>query len=234
MKTGVLFDLDATLCDSENQAHKLAMDAMYDSYSAEFPMDRQKFDELFKHSRAEIKREHKGMAVSHERLFYIQRMIEKTHQTIVPDLILKHYHAYWDTLVANVRLLPNTLDTLKELKARGIKTAIVSNLTAYVQFRKLIKLEITPFIDYLVTSQEAGVEKPHPGIFLAALNKMGMLPKDVIMVGDSLDTDIEGANAAGIDSIWLYTERPEVEKLLKEIRPKYTVKNISEILNYIN
>lgn len=233
MKKGILFDLDSTLCDSEKEAHKKGMEALYTSYNDEYAITEGDFDKLFRDSRAEVKREHKGLAASHERLMYIQRMIEKTHKTVVPELILKHYHAYWDTLIENLTLLPTVLETLVELKRMGLKTAVVTNLTSYVQFRKLVKLEISNYIDYLVTSQESGSEKPHPGIFLFALNKMNLLPQDVIMVGDSLETDIDGAIATSIDSVWLYTERSSNSELLQEIKPMYTIQTISEILEII-
>lgn len=233
MKRGVLFDLDSTLCDSETDAHKLGMDALYSSYNEGYTISKEDFDNLFKLSRAEIKREHKGLAASHERLMYIQRMIEKTHNTVIPELILKHYHSYWDTLIENLKPIPNAVEVLRKLKEKGIKTAIVSNLTSYVQFRKIIKLGISDGIDYLITSQEAGAEKPHPSIFLFALKKLNLLPQDVVMVGDSLETDVEGANATGIDSIWLYTPRPNYENLVKEISPLYTINDLNEILYII-
>lgn len=173
------------------------------------------------------------MAASHERLFYIQRMIEKTHNTVIPELIIRHYLAYWDTLINHLELLPNTKEVLIELKKRGLKVCIVSNLTSFVQLRKIVKLGITTEVDYLVTSQEAGVEKPHPAIFLMALNKMELSPHEVFMVGDSLATDVEGANAAKIPSVWLKTDRDDNREMLKEVYPQHTIHNILELLSLI-
>lgn len=56
-------------------------------------------------------------------------------------------------------------------------------------------------MDFIVTSEEAGREKPKPSIFRLALKKAGCSPKETVMVGDSVEKDVRGAEKAGIAGI---------------------------------
>ena len=53
-------------------------------------------------------------------------------------------------------------------------------------------------LDFSVTSAQAGKEKPHPPIFNEALGRAGVLPEEVMHVGDQLRSDVEGARSAGM------------------------------------
>jgi putative hydrolase of the HAD superfamily len=62
-------------------------------------------------------------------------------------------------------------------------------------------LELEPLLDGILTSAEAGVRKPAPAIFAQALAIVDAVPADAIHVGDSLDEDVAGARAAGIEPV---------------------------------
>ncbi|MEM7382017.1 MAG: HAD family hydrolase, partial [Bacteroidota bacterium] len=116
---------------------------------------------------------------------------------------LKYYHMYWDTFLDHMELFPNAENFLKEQKELGHKTCLLTDLTAEIQYRKVERLGIGDYIDFIVTSEEVGVEKPHPTMFLKALGKLGCEAEEAIMIGDSWDKDIVGASVLGIDSIWI-------------------------------
>ena len=82
-----------------------------------------------------------------------------------------------------------------------------------------------------MTSEEAGSEKPHQIMFLSALNKLNLKPDEALMVGDNTVTDIEGANAVGIDTV-LFGRSPKRHKEDYR-RPCYTVKDLSDILDLL-
>ena len=75
-------------------------------------------------------------------------------------------------------------------------------MTAHIQFRKLERLGISGYIDYMTTSEEAGVEKPDIRIFNMALNKLGLPPEEVMYIGDSYRKDVLGAKNTGILPVW--------------------------------
>ena len=232
-KKVVLFDLDNTLYDYK-PVHEKALNEVYKILKKEIKISLKEFLKLFKISRAEINRELAGTASSHNRVLYFQRLVEKSHNTIESDVVLKLYNAYWDNFLKNMKLKKGVIQTLKKLKQLDIKTAIVSDLTTNIQLRKMSKLGITPFIDVLVTSEEAGSEKPNPIMFLLALNKLNVLPSDAIMVGDNPVNDIEGGNSVGLDTILITNKKSTEFKFSQDYqKPNYTIKEIPEILRIL-
>ena len=73
------------------------------------------------------------------------------------------------------------------------------------QIEKLSSLGVLENIQFLVTSEEAGQEKPNSAIFRLALKKLNMVPREVIMIGDSFDKDVLGALRLGIPAYLLET-----------------------------
>jgi HAD superfamily hydrolase (TIGR02253 family) len=234
VKKAVLFDLDDTLYEYE-PVHKKALAEVYKIFNTKImKISREKFTRLFNLSKTEIHQELSGTASSHNRILYFQRLIEKTHNTVDPKIILKLYYIYWGTFLNNMKLKKGVLETLKKLKKQDLKIVLVSDLTTNIQLKKIGKLRITPYIDYLVTSEEAGSEKPHLIMFLLALKKINMLPEDAIFVGDSKSKDISGANAAGIDTVWVTNKKGKLKRDKQNYSlPDYYVKSIPQILNIL-
>lgn len=233
MIKAVLFDLDNTLYDYD-LVHKLAVKAVYDELKIHTKLNYKKFLQLFKISRAEIHRELAGTASAHNRVLYFQRLIEKTHNNLEPSIVLKLYDAYWNTLLDNMKLRSGSIEVLKFCKNNNIKTAIVSDLTTNIQLRKLEKLGISKYIDVLVTSEEAGSEKPHAIMFLLTLNKLGVSPDEALMVGDNIVADIEGANFVGLITVLL--KKGKLARIPKEDyqKPNFTINNINELIKAID
>jgi len=94
------------------------------------------------------------------------------------------------------RVLPGVTETLRGLRARGLEVAVVSNWDISLHER-VEELGLRPLTTTVVTSAEAGAEKPDPRIFLVALDRLGVDPARAVHVGDG-EADAEGAAAAGI------------------------------------
>ena len=82
------------------------------------------------------------------------------------------------------------------------KVCIITDLTAEIQYRKIKKLKLTNLIDFIVTSEEAGIEKPSSNIFELALKKINLKSSEICMIGDSYEKDIVGGINLGIKSFW--------------------------------
>ncbi|MBD3355173.1 HAD-IA family hydrolase [Candidatus Woesearchaeota archaeon] len=232
MKKAVLFDLDNTLYDYD-PAHKKALKQTHKILKKHIKISFKRFLKLYDVSKAEIHKELSGTASAHNRILYFQRLIEKTENTVVPNIILELYDTYWNTFLKSMKLRKNAVFTLKKLKEKGLKIVIVSDLTTRIQLRKLKKLKIADYIDFLVTSEEAGSEKPHSIMFLLALNKLKILPKEALMVGDNVVADIEGANAVGLDTVLIKNKKP-LRKQKEDYRnPNHVIKEIDEVLDLI-
>ena len=61
---------------------------------------------------------------------------------------------------------------------------------------------LSEYFENVFLSDKVGVNKPHPLIFEHALKVSGVLPNEVIMIGDNFSSDISGAQSCGIDQIW--------------------------------
>ncbi len=99
------------------------------------------------------------------------------------------------------RVVPGTIPLLKALKP-AFKIGIVTNCETAEQHSKLQACQLTPFIDNLITSQDVGIPKPDPQIFAAALMRLDCQAGETVMIGDSWERDIIGADNAGIRAIW--------------------------------
>ena len=85
------------------------------------------------------------------------------------------------------------------------------------------------YLNHLVTSEEAGCEKPGQNIFRLALEKLNLEANEVCMIGDNFDKDIIGASNVSIQSIWL--NRTKTTIILPE--NCIEIKDISSINKYI-
>jgi len=108
-------------------------------------------------------------------------------------------------------LFDDVLSTLKALKQQSFTLGLLTNLDSdMVSICRELGLE--PYLDFVVTSKEAGADKPSPPIFLAALDKAGVNASEAVHVGDQYKLDVIGARGVGINPILVdrYDICPEV------------------------
>jgi putative hydrolase of the HAD superfamily len=116
----------------------------------------------------------------------------------------------------NFDLYEDVFPVLEELRRAELRIAVVSNgirdLTAFVAHHRLD-------VDAIVDSRTHGRVKPHPTIFQRALDLVEVTAASAVMVGDSLEEDVEGARALGMRAILIDREdrHPEVEGRLKDL-----------------
>lgn len=100
------------------------------------------------------------------------------------------------------RAYPDAEPALRELRDAGLRIVCVSNWDISLG-EVLERCGLAPYMDGIVSSAAAGVRKPDPAIFVAALDPLGLGPVDAVHVGDTPEEDVEGARAAGIEAILL-------------------------------
>ena len=94
----------------------------------------------------------------------------------------------------------DVLPTMDLLRAQGMTLGLISNMNR--EGGELVEsLGLASSLDFAVTSFEVGDEKPHPPIFLAALERAGAEPQEAVHVGDQLTSDVEGARGVGINPV---------------------------------
>ncbi len=195
----VLFDLDNTLYEYE-KCNRAALEAVIGRLSAVFSKPKETVKEVFDQSRKKVKEWLKGTAASHSRFLYFQKTVETLKGSTDVKLTQDVHHLFWGTYFNEMELFDGVIDFLKMLKEAGIKIAIVSDLTVDTQFKKLSKLGIENYIDFVITSEEAGHDKPANPIFQLALEKLELQKDEIVLIGDDLK-DVEGAKEMGFGYI---------------------------------
>jgi 2-haloacid dehalogenase len=109
---------------------------------------------------------------------------------------------YMERLAAQTSLVDGAVDTLAAVLP-GRQLAIITNGIAQVQRPRVAASAIAGLVDHLVISEEVGAAKPDPAIFAEAMERMGRPERrEVLVIGDSLSSDIAGGRAAGLDTCW--------------------------------
>lgn len=116
----------------------------------------------------------------------------KAHADLIDRLI-----GIWNKNRLLAKPYDDTIDTLKALKEKGIKLAITSNAPNGAVEPVIERFEMGEYFDDILISSDVGKLKT-TGLFDFAAEKLGLSKEDIIIVGDSIDTDIKGAEKAGI------------------------------------
>ncbi len=190
-----LFDTDNTLYDY-HPAHMAAHKAVRDKVVTTFSIATDDFDKAYKEARKQVKDRLNGTASSHSRLLYMQRMLEIMGLGSQVLLSLDLEQCYWRSFLSSAVLFDDVKEVLDDIRLLGIPVAIVTDLTSQIQFRKIVYFGLDHYFDCIVTSEEAGFDKPHKAPFNMALSKMNPKGDRIWMIGDNPENDIRGAREA--------------------------------------
>ena len=157
------------------------------------------------------------------------------------ELLFEAIGVSMDPELFSVRYLPN-LATQSELTEGALKVvqalhskyrlAIITNGLRDVQRPRLARSAIRDYIADIIISEEVGAVKPERAIFDAAFQRMGHPNKDeVLLIGDSLTSDIAGASNYGIDTCWF---NPEGKARREGLEIKYEIRHLTDLLEILN
>ncbi len=146
-----------------------------------------------------------------------------------PEVVCSFVDCYSALRDEAVRPLPGATDALHAFRARGQSLAVVSNGGAEPQRAKIDRFGLGPFFDAILIEGEWGVGKPDPSIFLEALRRLDVPREHAWMVGDNLEADVAGAQAAGLYTVWNDLERRGLPES-SSIRPDRIIHQLSELL----
>lgn len=124
----------------------------------------------------------------------------------------------------DIELYEDVLPTLNSLKKK-YTLGILSNGNSYPELCGLDEM-----FQFTVFSQDFGMEKPDPLIFEVVLKEANCTKQQIIHIGDSLESDIAGANNADIQCVWLNREQ---KKNTTNLRINYEITSLSELLDFL-
>jgi 2-haloacid dehalogenase len=138
--------------------------------------------------------------------------------------------AYIEQLGICTDLMEGAYEVLQTLRG-NCKLAIITNGLQAVQRSRLDRSTIRDFIDALIISEEVGAAKPHAAFFDAAFARTGYpSKKDILIIGDSLTSDIQGGVNYGIDTCWY---NPAGEPAPEALSISYEIKNLHQLLEFL-
>jgi putative hydrolase of the HAD superfamily len=139
-----------------------------------------------------------------------------------------HPKNLWDQYLSiapsKTHLFPNTLEVLEYLQQKGYDLSIITNGFKEVQHLKISNSGLEKFFANVFISEDIGWQKPEAEIFRHAMQATGGIPESSIMIGDTLDTDILGAQNAGIDQVFF-----NPAKLPHEAEPTYEIHSLPQL-----
>lgn len=136
----------------------------------------------------------------HNRQIRYQNALEILGKPIYP-YGTEAYRVYWNYVLDHMKPEPGIKDLLGELKRRNVYLGIGTDMTSYIQNQKLERLGVISYFDSIVSSEEAGRDKPDQEIFRLCMEKAGCSPRECLFVGDSWPRDIEGARRVGMHAL---------------------------------
>lgn len=123
---------------------------------------------------------------------------------------------------------PHTHTCLSYLKEQNYKLHIITNGFNEVQGRKLQNSKLENYFSHVITSENAGANKPHAQIFEYALNITGAQIEKSLMIGDDLNTDIKGAREIGMDHIYF-----NPKKISHKEKTNYEIQSLKELIQIL-
>jgi len=134
---------------------------------------------------------------------------------------------YLEYVVEYSTMLEGAIELLEALKDK-VNLAIITNGLKECQRARMDRLNITDYFDVIVVSDEIGVAKPQAGFFDFAFKESGFPTKEkVLVVGDSLGSDIKGGNDYGLDTCWI---NPTGKTNTSGNIPTFEITSVKELL----
>lgn len=225
----IFFDLDRTLWDFDAAA-EVAFERIYEKYNLKslgIPSAHE-FHEVYHPLNEQLWVQYRADKITKDDLnrtrFVLPLEHYGIHDTDLADHLSEDY-VYWSPRI--VRLVPGTMELLEYLKPK-YHLHLITNGFQEVQHTKLSGSGLEPYFETLTVSEEVGVKKPNPEIFHYALRKAGAEAEESLMIGDEMAVDIDGARAAGMDTLLFHPTEDRVEG-----ECTYEVRSLMEIIGLL-
>ena len=233
----IFLDWDDTIGDFHGAAD-LALAQMYEKYQLDrYFASLDEFVGLYKPHNLELWAKYGEDKVTKEYLSLDRFLFPLMHGSLYPNgetaqvirLAMTMSDDFLALTTAHFSLLEGAEELVRYL-AEKYPLTIVTNGFIEVQYEKFDKSGLRDCFAHIVLSEEVGCQKPNPRIFEEALRMNGFQAEDVVMIGDSWNSDIQGAINAGIDQIWI---RKSKDPLPEGQSATYLVQSLSEVMEIL-
>lgn len=211
----VFFDLDHTLWDFEKNS-ALSFQSIFKTHPMPFSVD--EFLEKYVPINLKYWKKYRLNEITKEELRYqrLKEAFDSVKYSATDDLINEVAELYIVKLAEQKHLFEDSLAVLNYLKPR-YKLHIITNGFEEVQYKKMYNSGISNYFLTTTTSEDVMLKKPHPKVFLHALEKANATAAESIMIGDNLEADIFGALDVGMDAIYFGNNTTFVGKRVEQL-----------------
>ena len=238
----VLIDWDDTIGDFIGAA-KLALQEMYDKYHlSDYFASHEEFVSLYKPHNIELWDKY-GKDLVTKAFLRVDRFLwpllhgskvgerqeAKGERQDLTALAEQMSEDFLHLTTAHFSLLEGA-EALVRYLAEKYPLTVVTNGFVEVQYEKFDRSGLRDCFTHIVLSEEVGCQKPNPRIYEKALRMNGVSAEEAVMIGDSWNSDIQGAINAGIDQIWI---RKSQDPLPNGQSATYIVKSLAEVMEIL-
>ena len=203
----LFFDLDRTIWDFDNNSIAALKEIIKNEKLDSLLLDFDTFHSVYKSENAKLWEEYGKGKIDKQYLRYA-----RFENTLIkfslnnPDLAKRFGDAYVEISPMQTLLIPGARAVIQELKKMGFSLHIITNGFKEVQMVKLKNCKLDTYFDKIICSEDIGINKPNPAIFLHARKLAAAHQEDCIMIGDDYLADIHGAVMSGMQAIFYNPE----------------------------
>lgn len=134
-----------------------------------------------------------------------------------PEAVDPFKHAFRAAWGKTHTLVPGAKEMLENLRAKGYRLFAASNSFGNLQRSRLEKAGILKYFEDTYISMDIGYDKPDIRFYQEALRRCGLQAKEVLMIGDSMTTDVIGAQKAGMDALFFNRQKDDLLQLTAQL-----------------
>lgn len=134
-----------------------------------------------------------------------------------PEAVDPFKHAFRAAWGKTHTLVPGAKEMLENLQAKGYRLFAASNSFGNLQRSRLEKAGILKYFEDTYISMDIGYDKPDIRFYQEALRRCGLQAKEVLMIGDSMTTDVIGAQKAGMDALFFDRQKDDLLQLTAQL-----------------
>jgi len=146
-----------------------------------------------------------------------------------PDLARRIAQEFSALRYEALRPFPGAIETLRRLRERGVRLALVTNGSGAAQRRKIDRFGLAPLFDCIVIEGEFGAGKPDERVYRHACEQLGAAPAEAWMIGDRLDWDVAGPQRLGILAVWVDNAGQGLPPS-SPVRPDRIIRSLAELM----
>ncbi len=232
----VLFDWAYTLMDLSADEEQKAFQKMLDTLDAhgierpDFSICHKLCNDIFMGMIDVSRTSHREACFEQVLNYMLMQFSIDLGDSLTPDDLLE---AYFRELYSKRKLFADAMPILRSLQDSGLRLGIISN-TTNPPFMKDIEREqsgLDSFFEFSIYSSAVPYRKPHPSIFMIAVDKLSLPVEEILFVGDSLESDIKGSQQVGMTAVWINREN---ENRSNGIVPDFEIHNLSDISKIVS